>query len=115
MNPTLGLKWPFSGPTETETETELTIRTIRVMLINIESLTLIKELILSSLIRIINIDILALQETCRSDGSWKLRLEGMKFIIDRPHKKYGSVILFRENTDVLYKIYGVIMKMTSRS
>lgn len=79
MNPTPGLKRPFSGLTETETV--LTMRIIkRIMSINIEGLAQTKELILSSLIKTNNIDILALQETHRSDGSRKPKIEGIKLL-----------------------------------
>ena len=79
----------------------MTTKPIRIMSINIEGLTSTKELILSSIIKNSNIDILAMQETHRSNGSRKPRIEGMKLVADRPHEKYGSAILVKENMAVL--------------
>ena len=96
MSSTSELKRPFSGPPKTTTHS------FRVMSINIEGLTPVKEVILAKIIKDNSMDVLAMQEThCGAKGSGP-KIAGMKVVAERPHEKNGSALSLRRRSGALH-------------
>jgi len=71
------------------------------MSINIESLTPEKEIILSDIYKTTKCDALCVKETHYAKHNNQPKFNGMKFVIERPYKKYGSAIFVRPNTNII--------------
>ena len=71
---------------------------------NIEGLTAAKASILSEMCKRECCHCLCLQETHRSPNLPRPKIAGMSLVVERPHSKYGSAILIRNDLKVK-KIY----------
>ena len=71
---------------------------------NIEGLTAAKASILSEMCKRECCHCLCLQETHRSTNLPRPKIAGMSLVVERPHSKYGSAILIRNDLKVK-KIY----------
>ena len=71
---------------------------------NMEGLTAVKVSILSEMYKRECCHCLCLQETHRSTNLPRPKIAGMSLVVERPHKKYGSAILIRNDLKVK-KIY----------
>ena len=71
---------------------------------NIEGLTAAKASILSEMCKRECCHYLCLQETHRSTNLPRPKIAGMSLVVERPHTKYGSAILIRNDLKVK-KIY----------
>ena len=71
---------------------------------NIEGLTAAKASILSEMCKRESCHCLCLQETHRSTNLPRPKIAGMSLVVERPHNKYGSAILIRNDLKVK-KIY----------
>ena len=71
---------------------------------NIECLTAAKASILSEMCKRECCHCLCLQETHRSTNLPRPKIAGMSLVVERPHNKYGSAILIRNDLKVK-KIY----------
>ena len=71
---------------------------------NIEGLTAVKASILSEMCKRECCHCLCLQETHRSTNHLRPKIAGMSLVVERPHNKYGSAILIRNDLKVK-KIY----------
>ena len=65
---------------------------------NIKGLTAAKASILSEMCKRECCHCLCLQETHRSTNLPRLKIAGMSLVVERPHSKYGSAILIRNET-----------------
>lgn len=81
-------KRPLSGPCLT------------LVSLNIEGLTPEKEQLISEIVREYKCEVLCLQETHRGVEHKRPNIKGMSLIIERPHKKYGSALFVKHNTQV---------------
>jgi len=84
----LDKKRPLSGPA-------LTIASC-----NIEGINSNKEELLAELCKENSCDVLCVQETHRNEDMNNPRINGMKLVAIRPHRKYGSAIFVRSSIDV---------------
>ena len=71
---------------------------------NIEGLTAAKASILSEMCKREYFHCPCLQETHRSTNLLRPKISGMSLVVERPHNKYGSAILIRNDMKVK-KIY----------
>ncbi|VVC36851.1 Hypothetical protein CINCED_3A001314 [Cinara cedri] len=78
-----------------------TPKNFKTISINIEGLTESKERLLSELCSTTACDILCVQETHRDAGKRKPTISGMRMVIERPHKKYGSAIFVRPELEIV--------------
>jgi len=66
--------------------------------LNIEGLTPEKEQLILEIVWEYNCEVLCLQETLRGIEHKRPHIKDMTLIIERPHKKYGSALFVKENT-----------------
>ncbi|KAF0693108.1 anaphase-promoting complex subunit 1-like, partial [Aphis craccivora] len=67
---------------------------------NIDGINSNKEELLADLCKKNSCDVLCVQETHRSEDMNNPRINGMKLVAIRPHRKYGSAIFVRSSIDV---------------
>ena len=67
---------------------------------NIEGLTAVKSFILSEMCKRECCHCLCFQETHRSTNLPRPKIAGMSLVVERPHNKYGSAILIRNDLKV---------------
>ena len=77
---------------------------LTVIYANIEGLTAAQASILSEMCKRECCNCICLQETHRSTNLPRLKIAEMSLVVERPHNKYGSAILIRNNLKVK-KIY----------
>ena len=70
------------------------------IILNIEGRTSSKAPILSDMCTREHCQYLFLQETHRPTNLLRLKISGMSLVAERPHKKYGSAILIRDDLKV---------------
>lgn len=70
---------------------------------NIAGFSVNKVILFSDLCKRNDCDILVLQETYRGPTSHghRPKIQGMRLVLERPHKKYGSSIFVKQSLDVL--------------
>lgn len=70
---------------------------------NIAGVSVNKVILFSDLCNRNDCDILVLQETYRGPTSHRPRpkVQGMRLVLERPHKKHGSAIFVKQSLDVL--------------
>ena len=86
-----------------------------VILANIEGLTASKASILSEMCKRERCHCLCLQETHISTHLSRPKIAGMSLVAERPHNKYGSAILIRDNlkVDNIYeRVQGTVELIT---
>ena len=66
---------------------------LTIISLNVEGLSATKEELVAKLCKEYQCDILCLQETHRGPKNPRPRVEGMTALIERPHEKYGSIML----------------------
>ena len=82
---------------------------------NIEGLTAAKVSMLSDMCKRECCHYLCLQETHRSTNLARPKIAGMSLVVERPHNKYGSAILIRNDLKVkkIYeRIQGIVELIT---
>ena len=89
--------------------------TLTVMSANIEGLTASKASILSDMYKRERCHCLCLQETHRPTNLSRPKVAGMSLVAERPHTKYGSDILIREDLkveNVYERVQGTVELIT---
>lgn len=69
-----------------------TTKILKITSVNIEGLSSTKEMLLASMCNNLKCDILVMQETHRDISNNRPKIDGMKLVLERPHKQYGSAI-----------------------
>ena len=90
-------------------------KALTVISANIEGLTAAKASMLSEMCKREKCHCLCLQETHRSTNLPRPKIAGMSLIVERPHNKYGSAILIRDDlkvTNVHESVQGNIEVIT---
>ena len=64
---------------------------------NIEGLTAVKDTMLSGMCKDKHCQCVCLQETHRSQSQASPRIPGMSLVAKRPHNKYGSAVIIRDD------------------
>ena len=77
---------------------------------NIDGLTAAKASILSEMCKRECCHCMCLQETHRSTNLPRSKIAGMSLVVERPHNKYGSAILIRNDLKV-NKIYERVQEL----